>query len=438
MKSRLVFRNHLRRVATQDLLSLGVSIMMILGPGSADAVTDFLSWHDLVEKVRTNNEEIRASERRAVAASHRASASYSAFYPQVSASFSRTQVGSSSDSQTATGDYTLSLNLSENLFAGFNDEAAIKIAKTNLEAAEIDLQVAKAKVSYDLKAAVASLNYAQNYLNLSNSIIERRELNLRLVQLRYDGGRENKGSLLLSKAYLEEARLDHLDAEQNLITAGSELSKITGEPTSTAQNIRTQVPVNTPPERLSDDEFQKLVETSPRYKTALTTEALADAAVVQAKAGFFPAVNLTASALQTGPTWYPEQDRWTLGASLTLPLFNGGRDYYASKATAELLKASTLNRTTILKDQLTQMKTAYGNYLRASQRLHVDQSHLAAAELREKISRQKYNNGLSTFEDWDGIETELIKRQKNLILTERDRILNEASWEQIQGKGVFQ
>ena len=40
--------------------------------------------------------------------------------------------------------------------------------------------------------------------------------------------------------------------------------------------------------------------------------------------------------------------------------------------------------------------------------------------------------------DWDIIENDLINRQKAYLQTKRDRISAEASWEQTQGKGVFQ
>jgi hypothetical protein len=48
-----------------------------------------------------------------------------------------------------------------------------------------------------------------------------------------------------------------------------------------------------------------------------------------------------------------------------------------------------------------------------------------------------YNNGLITFTDWDIIENDLILRQKSLLQTERDRVVAEAAWEQVQGLGVI-
>ena len=57
--------------------------------------------------------------------------------------------------------------------------------------------------------------------------------------------------------------------------------------------------------------------------------------------------------------------------------------------------------------------------------------------LIQQGSRNKYNNGLQSFEDWDGIENDLITRQKTSLLSSRQRIVAEANWEQAQGKGVI-
>jgi len=54
-----------------------------------------------------------------------------------------------------------------------------------------------------------------------------------------------------------------------------------------------------------------------------------------------------------------------------------------------------------------------------------------------EIARNKYNNGLLTFEDWDVIESDLINRQTTYLQNQRDRVISEAAWENIQGIGVF-
>jgi outer membrane protein len=386
------------------------------------------SWSELVEKTKENNEDLLSSERSLKSAEYSVKGSYYNYFPQLSASVS--------GNQGTTDDYGVSVTATQNVFSGFQDSGKVAQIKANYDLAVATLQSTRAKVSYDLKSAVADLVYAQSYVKLAKGIIERRELNLKMVQLRFDGGRENKGSLLLSKAYLEDARLDFIQANQALSVAQSRLAKILGEEGASNYILNGKIPMANPPDDVSV-EFPKLVLETPTYRSAIAQEAVAKAALTQSESGFYPSVNLTATTNQYGSSWYPDQNRWSVGASLTFPIFNGGRDYFSTRSAIESLKASTLNKGSALKDQIVKLKDAFAGYTQAVQKLKVDGAYVDAAEVREKISRQKYNNGLSTFDDWDIIESDLIHRQKSFLQSEHDRIVAEAAWDQVQGKGVL-
>lgn len=89
------------------------------------------------------------------------------------------------------------------------------------------------------------------------------------------------------------------------------------------------------------------------------------------------------------------------------------------------------------RDVRTKLKQTFASYQEAVERLKVDTELLDAATIRAEIARNKYNNGLLSFEDWDIIENDLISRQKFVLQSRRDRIVAEAVWEQAQGKGVI-
>ncbi|MGZ3804004.1 MAG: TolC family protein [Pseudobdellovibrionaceae bacterium] len=395
------------------------------------AVEAALSWTEFVARASQANEELKASERNLQSLEYQSKGAYSPYFPQLSATISATQ--------GPANEYSVSLTATQNIFAGFDDEAKLAQSRARLEIARVSLQSTQAKVSYDLKSALASLLYAENYVKLSQSIIERRELNLKMIQLSFDGGRENKGSLLLSKAYLEEARLDHLEALQALKVVQAQLAQALGEKDGeegTFYSLRGSLPLSEPKSEM-DLDFKKIALETPSYKTAIAQEDLSRATVTRAEANFYPALNLTANNSQYGPSWYPEQNKWSVGASLVFPLFNGGRDYFATREALESLKSSQYTKNSVQKDQLAKLKAAFFSFAQSVQKFKVDQAYVEAAEVREKISRQKYNNGLTSFNEWDLIENDLISRQKSLLVSEKNRVLSEAAWEQVQGKGVL-
>jgi outer membrane protein TolC len=171
--------------------------------------------------------------------------------------------------------------------------------------------------------------------------------------------------------------------------------------------------------------------------TAIGQEDSAKASVTVAASNFYPSLNLTGTVGKFGPEFYPDQDRWSLGVTLSLPIFTGGRDYYGYKSAVSSRAAATYNIPKVRKDTLDKLKQAFVAFVEAVEKLKVDTSFKYAAQVRAEIARKKYNNGLLTFEDWDIIENDLITREKTYLQSRRDRGLSEASWEQAQGKGVI-
>lgn len=170
-----------------------------------------LSFQDCVTLAQKNNADLQASEENYKSSQYQVDASRSGNMPQVSASLGYAKNGTNGSSTTTTsGDsYTASLNASQNLFSGFADSAKVDQAKAQSRASESSLRSTKAQVSYDLKSAFATAIYAKDSIKISEDIVKRRNDNLRIVELRYESGRENKGSLLLSQANFKQAKLDH-------------------------------------------------------------------------------------------------------------------------------------------------------------------------------------------------------------------------------------
>jgi outer membrane protein TolC len=126
-----------------------------------------------------------------------------------------------------------------------------------------------------------------------------------------------------------------------------------------------------------------------------------------------------------------------VGLNLNVPLYSGGKDYYATKSAVSNLEAAASNTDSAEHQLVVRLKQTHAGYVESVEKLKVDQAFLDAAMTRADIARTKYNNGLMTFENWDIIENDLIQRQKSFLQSQRDRVVAEAAWEQAQGKGVI-
>jgi len=414
------------------ILKFFIPIMLSFPPTVLAVGPSDLVWERTIEEAAASNPELRAARANVDSARYSANAAHSGNYPQLSAGAGYSD---SSGSASTTGtNYSTSVSLSQNLFSGYQDSARIEQGSANFSIAESGLRLAKAKLSQELKSAFAGLLYAQDNVTLTDKIVQRLEENLRLVELRFEGGRENKGSYLLTRATLAQARYENLQANQSVSSAQAQLARVLGRADPEGLRVLGQVPVATPE---ATPDFRQLVQQSPDLWQARAQQQSATADVTLARSGFYPTLDLTGSVSREGPDWTPNQDRRTVGLNLNIPLFSGGRDYYSTKSAAATLEAVASNKDNTERQILVRLKQSHASFVESTEKLKVDQSFLEAAQLRAEIARSRYNNGLMSFEDWDRIENDLIQRQKTYLQSQRDRITAEASWEQAQGKGVI-
>lgn len=408
-------------------------------PGLVES-SESLTWKACIDLTLKNNSELKAASSSLQASEYERRASRSGFFPQVSASFGLNRSNSVSGSGL-TGDdpndvYSVSLSASQNLFAGFQDTGKIRQSQANTEVAQAGVGMTKARVGYELKSAFASLQYAKEFSRLMGEIIHRREENLKLVELRFRGGHENKGSVLLSEAYLNQARYDALLAENAKRVSWAQLASVLGVDELEPREIEGEIPFEEPSRARPN--FKELALITPEYKQSLGHEEAADAAIAIARAQFFPSLNLSGSMGRQSNEFFPQtENRWSLGLSLSIPLFSGGKSFYATKGASASGNAASEQRVNLSRELLTKLERAYSDYLQAAEKLKVDASFKKAAAVRAEIARSRYHHGLLSFENWDLIESDLISREKNYLQSRRDRVIAEAYWEQAQGRGVI-
>lgn len=395
--------------------------------------SEVVSWQSSLNEASLGNAELQAAKNSFQSSVYQMKGARSGFYPKVSAS-----AGYGYDSAINPKYYSATITATENLFSGFSDSSKLQQAKFAQSASEVNLEIVKSKVSFDLKNAFMGLIYSQKFIKLAEDIEKRREANLKLVQLRFESGRENIGALELSKAYLAQSKYDLLTALNSLEIYQAQLAKVLGRDNFDSIEVEGFVPVQEPVfDYRKKIDYKNIAQTLPDYKKAYFTEKSALAAIDLSKSAFYPSFDLTQSAGRIKRESTLTNNNWAIEAAITFPLFNGGKDFFASKTASEEYRASVLLRKSSEEIGVTKLKQAYSSYLEAVMKLEVDKAFVLAQKTRERIAKTQYNNGLITFTDWDIIENDLILRQKSLLQTERDRVVAEAAWEQVQGLGVI-
>lgn len=395
-----------------------------------------LDWQSSLALLQQNNPELASARENFESTRAQEGVAKSGFLPDISASISSTQSYSDPVGSATQRSESMGLTLSQNLFAGFADLNKYKEAKQNTLIAELQLRQTKAKISSDFKIAYVGLIYAQENVALTQKILNRRKENLSIVQLRFASGRENKGSVLLSEAYYQQATYDSVQAGLQLDVAQNTLAQVLGIQNSEDKLVVVKdVPIMELAD-MKDFDFKKLATMTLEYQKAVAQSESSRFVFQQSQSHYYPSLNLTGSLGKSDSVFPPENNRWSVGLNLTFPLYSGGASS-SNELSAKYRRVSAeINQTTVALQVLVKLKQSFSQFKLAIEKVKVDEKFILATQLRSEISKSKYNNGLMTFENWDIVENDLIQREKSNLSSFRDRIVGQANWEQTQGIGL--
>jgi len=409
------------------VLSLVVSCLCLSLTGAG--AQEELTWQDCLNEARQNHPDLISAKEVVNQSKADKGIAISTMLPQVSTEVSQRTSKSSLNNTTNTSSYGITAQ--QLLFDGLKTPYDIAAAAKNVKSSQYNYDVTSADIRLRLRTAFAELLKTQELLTITEDILTRRKQNAELVGLLYEGGREHRGSLLTAQANLAQAESDVTQARRTIDVAQRQLSKELGRaelrPIRVTGNLESIDPKRERPR------FEALATSNPFLEALAAKKEAARFSLKSAKAEFFPQIYANASAGRTDSGWPPNHDEWSLGVTLTLPIFEGGRRWAdVSKARAVLNQAQADERSNRDGVILT-LEQAWTAWQNAMDTVEVLKKFLQATEERAKITRAQYANGLISFDNWTIIEDNLVQAQKAFLDAEAAAVIAEAQWIQAQG-----
>jgi outer membrane protein TolC len=394
--------------------------------GKAEEV---LTWEACIKEARKNHPDLISAQEVVNQSKADKAIATSAILPQISTEVSQSTSKVPQGNQTNTSSYGVTAQ--QLLFDGFKTPYDIATAARNVKASQYNYDVTSSNIRLRLRTAFISLLNAQELLTITKDIVIRRKQNADLVKLLYEGGMENRGSLLTVEANLAQADLDVVQAQRAITVAQRQLSKEMGR--AEVRPIQVTGDLNSINVKREKPNFEALSTNNPSLEALSAKKEAAQFALKSAKAEFFPQIFANAGAGRTDSEWPPHQDDWSVGVTLTFPIFEGGRRWAdVSKAKAVLNQAQADERSN--RDSVTlTLEQSWAQWQDAADTVAVQKEVLQAAEEREKIARVEYTNGLITFDNWTIIEDALVQARKSLLVAQANAFIAEAQWIQAQG-----
>ncbi len=391
-----------------------------------------IGWERCVEEAKKNQPDLRAAAAEVTQAEAAIGASRSDLLPQISGTMSAGR--SKSTGEERSDSYSYGISGRQLLFDGFKTWYDLDQSEQDLIATRFDYDLTSASVRLDLRSAFIDLLKAQEMIRITEEIASRRKQQVDLVQLRYDAGREHRGSLLTARANLADARLDITRARRDLLIAQKKLHRAMGREEFTPLKAEGSLELAVLPS--GDPEFKELVERHPSVLKQATETESARLGVKSAWAGFAPDIYGTGNISRSDSDWPPDEERWSLGVSLSIPLFEGmGRVAEISRADAALLEAEE-NERSERDDTGLSLAEAWVDFRDTADEVSVQLQFLEADEERAKISEAQYSTGFLSFDNWIIIEDNLVRTKKTYLESRADALREEAKWIYSKGGGL--
>jgi outer membrane protein TolC len=402
--------------------------LMLFGMIKLNAV-EVLTWEDCVKEARRNHPDLVSASEKARQAGLNTKITKSGLLPQISGDASARKSGV--EGQDSTNSYSYGFSIRQLIYDGFKTSSDVSAASESAKAVQYNYLVVSSNVRQSLSAAFAELLRAQELVPITETIAARRKQNLELVQLRYKAGREHKGSLLTAEADFAQAQYEVQQAKRNVSLAQRRLIKELGR--GKFSPIEVKGDFEYAPKEEQKPDLESLADSTPLLKQIIANKEAVRYGLRSAKASLYPQIYTSVSAGASAQDFPPDQNDWSVGISLSVPLFEGGANKARiSKAESSLNQAAADERSD--RDNLIlTLERTWKSLQDAIDTVSVQKKYFEAAEERAKIANVQYSTGLISFDNWVIIEDNLVNARKSYLNARANVLLTEADW--IQAKG---
>lgn len=360
----------------------------------------------------------------------------SARYPQISltADWSRGDSYLTALGQVKTVEVaSVTVNLRQNIYDFGRTAGAVKNARGNREAAEQGVATTRADIVLRAKTAYYLLLAAGKQVEAARATLAVREELLRQAREFFEQGVRSKVDVARAEAAFFAARSILIRAESNRDLARVELANAMGGALLVDRGVAEPTDVIHPAEELAalkEEAFGAL----PELKQLQFRKIAAEGSLGTARAGYLPFLTATAGYGYADKDIPPDGKVWTLGVSLTVPLFSGF-------STAEQVReASAAVRT--LDAQLQNLRLLVGREVEAAwldekdavARISATEKELEAARESQSLALERYREGVGSIIETTDSQAQALNAETAHIQAVSDRNVAVARLERVIGR----
>ena len=393
----------------------------------------------------TNNAELNAERENINVSKKNLDISKSEFLPTITLKGSKSSENTSKltnqDGTSATvtdvNPETRSVKIEQKIFQGFGGVADYEKNKMGLVLADAKLLQTEQKILLKAVEAFSGLIFAKEKFSINKRNVNLSERQVETDRIRLDRGQVSVADLAQSESSLAGSQAKFIQAKNNVITAKLNYENIIG-PIQDSSDLNKNINLNLKIPLTLENAIQLSKTNNPDLIIAKLEYEQSKRDVKIAQSDLAPSATLSFESKETDDlsSTYDQQNKETVEATITWPIFSGGKNY------AELSKSKNLrNRKKLLLDNAlkvndTNVASAWSNMKSNGSLLESVKLQVKAAEIANEGITAEYESGKGR-STLDVIQSNsiLLNSKISLANSEREYLLSQFRF--LQSVGIL-
>ena len=392
-----------------------------------------------------NNPELNAERENISVSKQNLNISKSEFLPSITVSGSKsseetTKLTEQNGSDARIGDRnpeTKSIKIEQKIFQGFGGVADYKKSKIGLVLADAKLLQTEQKTLLKAVEAFSGLIFANEKFSINKRNVSLSERQVETDRIRVDRGQVSIADLAQSESSLAEAQAKFIQAKNDVITAKLNYENIIGPIQDSFDlnkdiNIDLKIPLNL------ENAIQLSKNNNPDLIIAKLEYEQSEKDVQIAKSDLSPSATLSFETKETDDlsASYDQQDKETVQATITWPIFSGGKNYAGLGKSKNLRNRKKLLLDNAIKVNDTNVASAWSNMKSNGSLLESVKLQVKAAEIANEGITAEYESGKGR-STLDVIQSNSILLNSKISLANSEREYLLSQFKLLQSVGIL-
>jgi len=298
------------------------------------------------------------------------------------------------------------------LFDAGGTRAQVRSAEAASQIAAEDERRAQMGVIAGVAGAYYGAALARERLAVAQEALRSAEADLQRAETVRAAGMSTDADVLSMRVHVADMKEREIQARYALDVAGAALNDALGQPLETGHDLSTPLLAAKLPSATLQDLGNASVQQRPDVRQAGFGVRAAESQSSAARSALFPRVSVRGVFEADRQTFVTRGGaNWFVGAALEWNLFNGFADKSRREETAQLVAGARARQKQAESAVRLEVRRAYANWKGADERIGVAAAAVAEAEESLRITRNRYEAGLTTI-------TELLRNETAWLETQ--------------------